>query len=301
MTELARITENGRLVAEADWKAHIMNLQAQVQHVPSLAHEGEQLAEIESTLCSAVKQRTAGQTFGLLLSGGVDSTLLAVLCKELQRTFRCYTVGIEESADLIAARSVAKKLDLQHTVRVYTRAELHPLFAQTARLLPTRDVLSVGVGAVVLAGIQLAQRDGVRMLMGGLGSEEIFAGYERHGSAPEVNAECWNGLFNMHGRDLVRDCALAQATHTSFLTPFLDPRVIITAMRIPGNAKVCATEKKIILRKFAAAMGVPDAIAFRKKQAAQYGSRFDHAMEKLAKQKGFPGKKEYVASLCAKT
>ena len=67
-------------------------------------------------------------------------------------------------------------------------------------------------------------------------------------------------------------------------------------MRIPGKEKIVNGEKKVILRKTAAALGLPQEIAYRKKQAAQYGSKFDAVLEKCAKQDGI-GKQAYVATL----
>jgi asparagine synthase (glutamine-hydrolysing) len=294
MTELAGITVNGRLIPEADWKAMVTNLQSITQQ--PLRTEAEQIAELKTELIGAVKRRVAGAKFGVLLSGGVDSSLLALLCKQIGKEFTCYTVGIEGSPDLIAARNAAQLLGLQLKQRIYTKSELEQLFHTVAKLLPRVDVVSVGVGTVVLAAAQLAKEDGITVLMGGLGSEEIFAGYERHAQSADVNAECWAGLFNMHARDFVRDAAIAHALQIQFLTPFLDPAVISTAMRIPGTAKIVSGEKKVILRKMAAAIGLPQEIAYRKKQAAQYGSKFDAVLEKCAKQDGL-GKQAYVAAL----
>lgn len=295
MTALSGITIGGTLIAEADWKAMVMNLQAAAQ--PEIADEQQQIAMLRHALMRAVKQRVSGlRRFGILLSGGVDSSLLALLCKQLEKEFTCYTVGLAGSSDILAAQRAAELLDLKLVQRTFTMEELEPLFRRVAEIVPRADAVSIGVGAVELAAIELAKSDGTCVLMGGLGSEEIFAGYERHAQAAEVNAECWNGLFNMHTRDLQRGAALSTALGVQFLTPFLDPAVITVAMRIPGSAKIAQGEKKVILRKAAEALGLPKEIAWRKKQAAQYGSKFDAVLEKLAKQAGM-GKQGYVAGL----
>ncbi len=85
----------------------------------------------------------------------------------------------------------------------------------------------------------------------------------------------------------------------SFLTPFLDEGLIIAAMGIPAKYKISGTEKKLILRETAAGMGLPMETAFRKKLAAQYGSGFDKAIEKLATKNGFRHKRDYLASISA--
>lgn len=296
MTELAGITVNGKLIPEAEWKARIANLQATVLTQSLVSEEPAQISALRDALTNAVKLRTAGVKFGILLSGGVDSSLLALLCKQLGRSFTCYTVGLSHAPDILAAQRAAALLHLKLVQRTFTIEELEPLFRRVAEIVPTPDAVSIGVGAVELAALELAKADGTNVLMGGLGSEEIFAGYERHAQAMDVTAECWNGLFNMHTRDLQRDAAIATALQVQFLTPFLDPTVMAAAMRIPGTAKIVAGERKVVLRKTAEALGLPGEIAWRKKQAAQYGSKFDAVLTRLARQSRV-GKRTYAEAL----
>ncbi|HLC66853.1 MAG TPA: asparagine synthase-related protein [Candidatus Nanoarchaeia archaeon] len=283
------------LINETAWKERIAVLHKQTQAESTLTKESAQIETLQRVLRDAVRSRISGR-FGLLLSGGVDSSLLALLCKEHQADFVCYNVGIQGSPDVEAAQIAASMLNLRLKQRIFTIDELEQLFRRAAQILPIVDVVSLGVAAVEIAAVELAQQDGTNILMGGLGSEEIFAGYERHAHAAEVNAECWQGLENMYVRDLVRDAAVAKHCGVQFVTPFLDSELIVAAMRIPGSGKIAKGEKKVILRKTAESLGLPKEISWRKKHAAQYGSRFDAVLEKLAKRAGM-GKQEYVQEL----
>ena len=151
------------------------------------------------------------------------------------------------------------------------------------------------MGAVILAARELARKDKINYFFSGLGSEEIFAGYERHTKATNVNRECWQGLKQMWDRDLVRDFNLGKELKMTVKTPFLDSELIRTAMRIPGEWKINDTEKKIILSEIADEF--LGEFAWRKKKAAQYGSCFDKAIGKLAKKHGFEFKKDWLESL----
>ena len=144
---------------------------------------------------------------------------------------------------------------------------------------------------------KIEKEDGIAIFYGGIGSEEIFAGYQRHELANDANEECWRGLMNMQGRDFVRDAKVAQDMKITFLTPFMDSDLIAKAMSIPGKYKIAGEKKKMILRETALKMGLAESIAFRKKIAAQYGSGFDKAIEKLARKAGYKFKKDYLASL----
>src|SRR3989338_5156899 len=134
-----------------------------------------------------------------------------------------------------------------------------------------------------------------------LGSEEIFAGYERHLNAMQswenVHKECWNGLKNMWERDMKRDFLIAKHNNIELRLPFLDKEVIASAMNIHPMYKISKDEKKIILREIAQEMGLPKEFAWRKKKAAQYGSNFIKGLDKLARMNRFEYKKDYLRSL----
>ena len=78
-------------------------------------------------------------------------------------------------------------------------------------------------------------------------------------------------------------------------TPFLDPELIECAMKISGEEKINDKGNKVILREIAEEF--LGEFAWRKKKAAQYGSCFDKAIEKLAKKGGFKLKKDYLNKL----
>ena len=274
---------------EISWKAHMGLLEKKV--VPS---SKELLRDI---LICAIKKLIPRECFGVFLSGGVDSSFIAMICRQNNADFICYSVGLKNSPDIIAGKKAAQLLGLKHRTKEYSLEEAEELFRKTVELFQRADVLTIGVGAVVYAAVELAGQDKVVKFFSGLGSEEIFAGYERHLKAKDKHSECWRGLKAMWQRDIVRDLTLAKKLGFEALTPFLDDAVIISSMGIDISKKINHQHKKIILREIAEESGLPAEIAWRKKKAAQYGSWFDKAMEKLAKQKKFATKGDYLKSL----
>ena len=295
MTELAGISGNGKLVSRKQWESHISSLRAATG--PMLKNRKAMKTLLEKKLVQAVKKRMPEGRFGILLSGGVDSSLITLIAKRLKGRFVCYTAGFENSKDLFEARKAARQLGVKLRCTVPDLAGFEKLLKKTVRLIKEPDAVNAGVASVEIAAASPAAKDKIRVLFTGLGSEEIFAGYQRHETAKDVNRECWNGLRKMWARDLVRDSRVAAALKAEFLTPYLDPNLITAAMRIPGKCKLEGSEKKIILRETAASMGLPENVAFRKKLAAQYGSGFDAAIKKLARKNGFRYRKEYLESL----
>lgn len=280
--------EAGKLPEQDEWNAYIDGLRKET--VPS----SKEL--VTNALIKAVEKRVPKKRFGLLLSGGVDSCLLALLINKFSKRFHCYSVGIKSSKDVAAASIAARKLCLKWKCRMYSIEEIEQVMKKAAGMFEKPDVVKIGVASVVLAAAELARKDGIKIFFSGLGSEEIFAGYRRHKHAKDVNDECWRGLKEMWKRDLARDMVLEEKLGVFFRVPFLDGDLIKAAMGIPGELKISKEHKKIILREIAEELGLPKELAWRQKLAAQYGSGFDKAMEKLAKKNGMT-KTEYVESL----
>ena len=218
--------------------------------------------------------------------------------------FICYTLGFQddkskEPEDIGSAECAAKELGLNIKTSIINLQEAKALIKKTVKVLgpELNNVVNVGVGGVVLGCIEMAKLDGVKHLFSGLGSEELFAGYQRHKLAKNKQEECWQGLLRMYERDLLRDFAIASSQGIIISTPFLDKELIGVAMRIPDKFKIDNDKSKIILREAAEELGLPKEIAWRAKRAAQYGSRLDKAISRLAKKNGFKFKKDYLKSL----
>ena len=203
---------------EKDWVKHIESLEKITK--PSTEDE------VKDAIINAVKKRIPKKHFGVLFSGGVDSTLLSFLCKQNTNNFTCYSVGLEGSPDIIAGEKVAEELDLDLKQKTFTIDEVEKLFKKVVKIFKKPDVLSVGVGSVVVAAVELAKKDKVNTFFGGLGSEEIFAGYQRHLEAKDKHAECWRGLKAMWQRDFTRDFAVASKLKIKVLCPLLDLSLI---------------------------------------------------------------------------
>ena len=117
----------------------------------------------------------------------MDSALIAFIAKKLNCDFTCYTVGLANSEDIIWAQRIAKEYNFRHVSRILSLQEFESVIKNAAKLLNEPDVTKVSVGAVLYAAGKLALNDNIRSLLGGLGSEEIFAGYQRHSEALQQN------------------------------------------------------------------------------------------------------------------
>ncbi len=303
MTQVLGIVKNGKLIPQDLWMKLIGSIENNFDNLETNKERAKR--ELAESIINSIKRRIVPK-FGILFSGGVDSSLIAFVAKQLKCNFTCYTVGIEGSDDIAWAKKVADEYKFNFKYKILSLDELESILKNTIKILNDADIVKVSVGSVLYAGGKLALADGNNVLFGGLGSEEIFAGYQRHEQAMQNNnfealhKECWNGLRNMWQRDLLRDFAIAKNLGLDLRAPFLDKDLIKTAMNVHPMFKLDKENKKIILRDAAEFIGLKKEFAWRKKQAAQYGSNFVNGIEKLAKRNGFKFKKDYLQSLLAK-
>ena len=286
------LSNSKELVSQKEWRGFIQSLEKN----KNIDNKDKAKNLLKENLTKAIKAR-ASDRFGVLFSGGIDSTIIALILKKAKYNFTCYAVGMENSKDVVSAREVAKELGLKLKVKILDLGDIESTIKEVIKILKSPDVVDVGVGCVFYQAANLAKKDNVNTVFTGLGSEEIFAGYRRHVNAKDIDKACWDGLLNIWKQDLERDYRISSALNVELRTPFLDKDVIKTAMMIPGKFKISRGYKKMILREVALSLGLKKEFAFRKKLAAQYGSRFDKALKKIAKKHGFKYKSEYLKSL----
>ncbi|RZN40917.1 MAG: diphthine--ammonia ligase [Methanophagales archaeon ANME-1-THS] len=238
--------------------------------------------------------------FGVLFSGGLDSTLIAYLCRELGADFVCYTVAVadpemKEAEDGVYARSIASDLGLALRIKRIGVEDIERYLAAIVPLIDDTNGVTISVALPLYLACEMANEDGMQTVLYGLGTEELFAGYERHKrvNADDLNRACRAGLMGMHERDLYRDDVVAHALGISLRAPFLAPELVDYALKIPAAYKLSNGENKVILRAIAMELGL-EKVARRKKRAVQYGSNMTKAIEKLAKGRGYRYTRDYL-------
>jgi asparagine synthase (glutamine-hydrolysing) len=272
----------------------------------------------------AVKKRIPSnkkKKIGLLFSGGIDSTAIALVLQELHIPFTCYTAEIignnlEQAQDVTYAKEIAKKHNLQLKIATTTIEDLEPIVKETIQLIEDTDYIKVSVALPFFLACNHAKKDNIDIMFSGLGSEEIFAGYRRHKQAENPNQECVEGLKILHQRDLYRDDVITMNFTQELRVPFLDKNLIKYALQIPAKYKLdlnkiqeikdevekkpylnAEVRSKIVLRDCVREnTNLEEKYIERQKKAAQYGSKFDKGLLRLAKNNKL-SKQEYLNKL----
>ena len=273
----------------------IINLEKELNNKPFLTDKKEIINSLLKLLKNSFEDKN--ETLGIAFSGGIDSTFLAFLCSKLNKKFKLYSVGLENSTDLEHAEKIAFYYKWPIKFKILNLKEAEETIKQVVDILPDPSVVKVGVACPEYHVLKMAKEDGIKTVITGLGSEEIFAGYERHKLSKDIHKECWTGLKQVYERDLSRDLAIGNHFKISLFCPFLDKEIVKYSMRIHPDLKIKSEVNKYILREMAISAGLERDFALRPKKAAQYGSGFDKAMDKLSRRNKFKYRKDYLNSL----
>ena len=250
---------------------------------------------LKNALIAAVKKLAKGK-IALALSGGLDSSVIAKILKNSKIKFTSYTADFG-GPDSAVASKLAKELGLTHKLIDFT-GNPEALVKQAVQITKSTNPVQISVALPMVLLAEAAANDGNKILFSGLGSDEFLCGYGSHTKALEksyaaVHSECLNRL-KLVKMDIKRDSAICKYFGIKPALPFMDKKVVDTALAIPPKYKISATEKKIILRKIAKELGLPEYVYNRPKKAAQYGSGSFTMLKCLSKEKGFKFIENYL-------
>ena len=213
-------------------------------------------------------------TVGVVLSGGLDSSLALLHARELHPDCVAVTIGVPESPDVAYARRLAADLGVPHEV-----VELRP---RDIRLADVREAIRVSelteygdiINAVVSVPIFRRLRElGVRVVLTGDGSDELFGGYPMyHQVGPERSRRLFlHKIRNLCRTELQRVDRASMAHGVEARVPFLDLSVVELAMRLPLDLKLRDGQEKWIVRQAFADL-LPGYVRQRPKNPMSYSS-----------------------------
>lgn len=247
---------------------------------------------VYESLCSAVRKRMMTERpVAALLSGGVDSSLIASLvARELRSAgvgpLKTFSIGFEGSEDLRHARMVADWIGSDHTEVVMTPDEFFAAIPEVVRTIQSYDVTTVraSVGNYLVSKAVREQCD-AKVVFNGDGSDEVFGSYLYFYKAPTDEAfedEVRRLLEEIHGYDVLRSDRSISSNGLEPRTPFLDRRFVTTARALPtrfrrpgacnpetGGEPIC--EKWILRKAFENSGLLPNAVLWRRKEAFSDG------------------------------
>ena len=222
--------------------------------------------------------------YGVLLSGGLDSSLISAITQKFAarriedndlaeawwpkvHSFAC---GLAGSPDLVAAQKVADSIGTIHHSVVFTEQEGIDALKEVIYHLETYDVTTVRASTPMYLMARKIKAMGIKMVLSGEGADELFGGYLYFHKAPnaqEFHEELVRKLDKLHMFDCLRANKSMSAWGIEARVPFLDKNFMDVAMRINPEDKMCGNgkmEKAILRASFEGYL--PEEILWRQKE-----------------------------------
>jgi asparagine synthase (glutamine-hydrolysing) len=243
------------------------------------------IKDLRKALDAAVhRQLMSDVPYGVLLSGGLDSSITSALAKKYADKriesgdtenawwpqLHSFAVGLEGSPDLAAAQKVADHLGTVHHEIKFTIQEGIDALRDVIYQLETYDITTIRASTPMYLMARAIKAMGIKMVLSGEGSDELFGGYLYFHKAPndkEFHKETVRKLEKLHQYDCLRANKSLAAWGIEGRVPFLDKEFMDVAMRLNPKDKMITSDRmeKWVLRKAFEDM-LPESVAWRQKE-----------------------------------
>ena len=262
--------------------------------------------ELSQALEDAVQRQLMSDVpYGVLLSGGLDSSITSALAKKFSGKrietdnvsdawwpqLHSFVIGLEGSPDLAAARKVADHIGTVHHEIHYTIQEGLDAIKDVIYHIETYDVTTVRASTPMYMLSRVIKSMGIKMVLTGEGADEIFGGYLYFHKAPNAQAfheESVRKVSRLNMYDCLRANKSLAAWGVEGRVPFLDKEFVDVAMRFNPEAKMAKDgkmEKHCLREGFAKYL--PDEVTWRQKEQFSDGVGYGwiDTLKKIAEEK----------------
>lgn len=247
----------------------------------------EKYQELFDKIKDSITQTVTEKKIGIAYSGGVDSTLISKVCKDMGYDVTLLTIGFAESHDILFAKEVNEQLNYTHHILEIEPKDF-PSIPSTIHEKIQTDNLSWNENCIAFYYVsKLAKSLGLSTVVTANGIDELFCGYNAYreafsGGESKINevmdAKLDNELKMMKAVNLI-----ASEFDVKILQPLLSPDFINYAKTVPIKDKITDSEdiyRKHMIRQLAKQVGVPEVSYNKRKKALQYGSKIHKTLLK---------------------
>jgi len=243
---------------------------------------------IEALFVTVTENLRGINKIGIAFSGGIDSTLLAMICKNMNIDTTLFTVGFPDSNDIEFSKSISHKINMNHKILEIDKGDLAAITKKIKNEISCSNTSHIENCIAFSYIAKLASKNGTSVVLTANGFDELFCGYNNfrfifNQGSDTINKTIESKILNE--LELTNEITqVAKEYRVSILQPFLSKGFISVAMKFPIYNKIVSNDdvlRKHIIRKIALSFDLPPEVIFRRKKAIQYGSLIHKYYKKI--------------------
>ena len=243
---------------------------------------------IEALFVTVTENLRGINKIGIAFSGGIDSTLLAMICKNMNIDTTLFTVGFPDSNDVEFSKSISHKINMNHKILEIDKGDLAAITKKIKNEISCSNTSHIENCIAFSYIAKLASKNDTPVVLTANGFDELFCGYNNfrfifNQGSDTINKTIESKILNE--LELTNEIKqVAKEYRVSILQPFLSKGFISVAMKFPIYNKIVSNDdvlRKHIIRKIALSFDLPPEVIFRRKKAIQYGSLIHKYYKKI--------------------
>ena len=246
--------------------------------------------QLLSEMENAIKETISDKKIGVAFSGGVDSTLLAKLVKDMGYDIHLLTIGFQDSHDINFAKEVNQLLNFPHSISEIDPEKFKEVSQKINQTIKS-DNLSWNENSIAFHYVaELAQKNELKTVVTANGIDELFCGYNSYREAIEKGegevTKMMDEKLKNEGEMMIAINQVTAEFGVKMVQPFLSPSFVDYSKKIPVSEKIHGPDdmqRKHPIRELAMDYGVPKVAAQKQKKALQYGSQIHKSLLKSRK------------------
>jgi len=278
---------------------------------PSLKNVEMEIAaqRLQDLLLESTRKRVSDiEKVAVAFSGGLDSSVIAVLAKDCGINVQLVSVGLENQPEVGFAETAAEALGLPLHLQTYTMSDVERILPKVLWLIEESNVVKTSIAIPFYWAAETVSKLGCNVLLAGQGSDELFGGYHRYlgdyarFGVEAVQKSLFRDVAKSYETNFQRDNQVCSFHKVELRLPFVDREVVHFSLGLPLSLKMESAEdrlRKKVLRRVAQNLGIPLFIANKTKKAIQYTTGVNKVLQRLAKSKGLTLRK-YVEKIFRK-
>jgi len=264
---------------------------------------------LQDLLLESTRERVSDlDKVGVAFSGGLDSSVIAILAKSCGINVQLFSVGLENQPEVKFAEMAAEALELPLHLQTYTIGDVEQILPKVLWLIEQPNMVKASIAIPFYWTAENASKLGCHILLAGQGGDELFGGYQRYlkeyaqFGVEGVQKALYRDVAKSYETNFQRDNQVCSFHKVEMRLPFMDQGVVHFSLGLPLNLKIESAEdrlRKRVLRQVALNLGIPTSIANKTKKAVQYTTGVNKAIQRLAKKECLT-LREYVEKIFRK-